>query len=180
MSSANSLTRAEYGAAVEFARGRSTPKEFAKAMVIYHLLIPNLIQLAANFFQWDWEDQGRASLFGALNGLLVFGDLIEGTINAAIGADEIFQQEIRHPLAVFSDVLEVVGDLDDGISWADVISGQNDVVRLLKSASGITGLPIAKIYNMARGVNEITDGNIPEGLALVLGYSPYTVGKVLD
>lgn len=180
MSSANSLTRAEYGAAVEFARGRSTPQEFAKAMVIYHLLIPNLIQLAANFFQWDWEDQGRASLFGAMNGLFVFGDLIEGTINAAIGADEFFQQEIRHPLAVFSEVLEVVSNLDEGISWADVIDGQNDVVRLLKSASGITGLPIAKIYNMARGVNEITDGQVPKGLALVLGYSPYTVDKVLD
>jgi hypothetical protein len=176
MSSANALTRAEYAAAVEFFRGRSSKRDFAKAILIYHFIIPNLIQLAANAFQWDDEDQFRASVFGGLNGLLLFGDVIEGMVGLATGEDEIFPAEIRHPLRVFEDIGKLIEGMND-IEWDEVFDGVTLIDRAVKSVGGITGIPLSKMFNMTRGVTRAIDGEVPEGLALIMGYSPYSVDK---
>ena len=176
MSSASALTRAEYAAVVERVRGRTTNAQLAKSIVIYHLVIPNMIQMAANLFQWDDEDQIRASILGSFNGLFVIGDMLDAIVNASLGAETIFPPETRHPLKVFSDLMTAIINLED-ITWEEMLDGTRDIDRAIKSTSGITGVPVAKMYNMIRGVTETVDGNVPEGLALFLGWSPYAIDK---
>ena len=179
MSSANALTRAEYAAFVEVSRGRMTGKEFAKQLVIFHVIIPNMIMFAANAFHLDWEDQGRATLFGALNGILIFADVIDAFYGSLTGSEDIFPPTTRHPFRVFTDLLAFAKHMDD-ISMQDILDGAKGINKSLQSIGGITGLPVSTVFNMTRGITEVTDGEVGKGIMLMLGYSPYTIDRVSD
>ena len=142
--------------------------------MIYHVIIPQMIQLAANAGNWDDEDQYRALAFGGANGLLMIGDVIEATISAIFGFEDIWDPEIRHPLQVFLDVIEFASKLDE-IEWGEVFDGVAAVDNALKGVTGITGIGFSKLFNATRGVTRAIDGEVPEGLALMLGYSPYSI-----
>ena len=178
MSSANALTRAEYAAIVERARGRTTNTQLAKSILIYHFIIPNMIQLATNMFQWDDEDQIRASLLGSFNGLFIIGDVIEAIAGYLSDDEQVFDPENRHPLGVFASFAKSVSKMDD-VSLEDFIEGSKELENLAKATGGISGIPLGKLYNMTRGVTESIDGNIPEGLPLLLGYSQWAIDKNL-
>lgn len=175
MSSANALARGEYAAAVEYARGRSSLGGFTKSIVIFHIIIPQLIQLASNMFKWDKEDQYRALAWGSINGVLVIGDCIEGTVNAITGGDA-FPMETHHPLAVFTNLIQGAARANE-ISFEDVQDGLVALDKILKGTSGITGIPLSKLFNMLRGVSKTFEGEQEEGIPMMLGYSPYTIEK---
>ena len=158
-------------------RGKKTiasTREFAKAIMIFHFIIPQMIQLAANLFQWDEEDQFDALWFGSFNGVMILGDAIEASVSMLRGND-FFNLEIRHPLGVFIELLKGATHLDE-ITWTE-FSDANDKVfqALTKGAGGITGIPFNKIYNMTRGVTKTVDNDVEEGFLLMLGYSPYAI-----
>lgn len=178
MSSANALTRAEYAAIVERARGRTTNTQLAKSILIYHFIIPNMIQLATNMFQWDDEDQIRASMLGSFNGLFIIGDVIEAIAGYLSDDEQVFDPENRHPLGVFASFAKSVSKMDD-VSLEDLIEGSKELENLAKASGGISGIPLGKLYNMIRGVTESIDGDIPEGLPLLLGYSQWAIDKNL-
>lgn len=177
MSSANALTRAEYSAIVEGARGRITTGELAKRLLIYHFIIPNTIQFIANAFTWDKEDQLRASIMGAFNGVFILGDLAEAALNAAFGEDNL-SMETRHPLAFFEDLLTAAKTFnEEDLSWEEFLDGNRAIDKAARGTSGLMGLPIATLLNQLRGFGKIAEGDVEEGLALMLGYSPYVIEK---
>lgn len=177
MSSANALTRAEYSAIVEKGRGRISNAEFAKRMTVLHILIPNLIQLIANGFRWDKEDQLFASLFGAFNGIFIVGDLIEATLNYAFDRPT-FGTATRHPLSFYDDLMKSLKSFEkDGLSWEDFIEGSRAVDRMSRFGGALTGIPITTLYNDMRGIAQLIEGDVPEATALLLGYSPYVIEK---
>ena len=178
MSSANALTRAEYSAIVEKGKGRISNAEFTKRMVVLHILIPNLIQLIANGFRWDKEDQIFASLFGAFNGIFIVGDLIEATLNYAFDRPT-FGTATRHPLSFFDDLLKSLKSFEkDGLSWEDFIEGSRAIDRMSRFGGALTGIPITTLYNDMRGIAQLVEGDAAEGGALLLlGYSPYVIEK---
>ena len=180
MSSANALARAEYVALVEGARGRISKGEMAKRLIIYHLVIPNLITFIANGFNWDDEDQLRASILGSFNGLFLIGDITEAAVSAAI-TGEWFDLEIRHPLVFFEDLFKALRDFDtNDFTFEEIIDGSKTIERGLKAASGFIGLPLATFYNELRGMAKLGEGEIGEGLLLSLGWSPYIVENKID
>ncbi len=180
MSSANALTRAEYRALAEGARGRISKKELAKRLTVYHLIIPNIITLVANGFRWDDEDQLRASLLGTLNGVFVLGDVVEMLVAVTTGGENFFSLDTRHPLSFMTDVVTAVQEFDaDDMTWDDFIEGNRAIDRAARAAGAATGVPVATILNQIRGLALIGD-ETPEGILLILGWSPYIVNKEFD
>jgi hypothetical protein len=178
MSSANALTRAEYQAIVDTLKGRISKAEGAKRVMIYHLVIPNLIQYIANGFVWDEDDQLQASLLGAMNGVFVLGDVVELAMNSLRGEPTLRGLQVRHPLVFFEDLIRAVKTFDaDDISWEDFLDGSQTITSALKGVSGITGIPVNTLANQLRGFGQLAEGDVEEAAALTLGYSPFTIDK---
>ena len=45
----------------------------------------------------------------------------------------------------------------------------------LRGAGALTGVPLATIANEVRGLDKLSLGDAKEGVALMLGYSPYVI-----
>ncbi len=182
MSSPNALVRAEYSALVEFSRGRISGEEFAKQFITLHMVIPTIFQFVANGFKWDNEDQLRASIIGMLNGIFIIGDVIEALVSMVLSdKSEFFELNIRHPMDFINNLGGVIKDIKRG-KWQDIdiedfLEGSKAVNRALKSASDLSGVPINTLYNQLVGANAVVDGEVVNGLSLLLGYSPYIVEK---
>lgn len=184
MSSANALTRAEYSALADFKTKRINRKEFVKRMIIYHVLIPNLIQYIANGFNWDEEDQWRAGLLGTMNGILVFGEVIEAAVtlayNAATGSEEdLFRIETRHPAGFAADLIKGMFEFaEEDITFEDFIEGTRAIDAASRGLAGLTGVPVPTLFNQLRGLDKaLTKNEVGEGFQMLLGYSPGTVEK---
>lgn len=189
MSSANALTRAEYSAILGGLSGRLSRKEFAKRILILHVVIPNMIQFIANGFNWEWEDQLQASLLGTLNGVFVVGDLLEASVRWGIGGVEnVFDLSTRHPMSFFKDLLGAIEDIsENGISINDWLEGSKAIDGVLQAGGALTSVPMKTINNELRGLVKTGEGidrgrgdKLIEGPALMLGYSPYIIdNKIL-
>ena len=183
LSSANAVARAEYEAISEFSKGRLSKQEFAKRMIIFHLVIPNLIMFIGNGASWDNEDQLQASILGALTGLLLVGDVLEFTAKLVTGSDRPFDIEGRHPFQFMQSFMDAIqGDWD--IGFDDLIEGSKTIENLLEFGGALTGIPMETLYNMLRGTAKVTEAaleskgkDLKEGVGLMLGYSPYTLEK---
>ena len=171
-SSANALARAEYSAIVERARGRTTNAEVAKAIVIFHLVIPNLLQFASNY-GWDEEKQVRASIWGAANGLFIIGDLLSYISQQVVGDDDPYSLDIRHPLQMFADVSEAIEEMA-GYTFGDVTDEIKVLEKTFKAAQNLLGVSFLSTYNMIRGVDRTLDAKTG-GVPLSLGWSPGAV-----
>jgi len=186
MSSANAITRAEYDAIIDGISGRANKRELAKRLLIYHVIIPNTIQFIANGFTWDDEDQLQATILGALNGWFIVGDIIEGSYRVLTRDDgQFFDLGIRHPLSFFNDIFLAANDFQkNGIRFEDFLDGSTAIDRAARGVSGGMGVPLATMLNEARGVGELFNArdsdDVKEGVALMLGFSPYTIdNKIL-
>jgi hypothetical protein len=186
MSSANALTRAEYNAIVDKSSGRISRAEFAKRIAVLHVVIPTTIQFIANGFSWDSEDQLRASILGTLNGLFILGDVLEGGARMITsGAESLFDFDTRHPLGFVRDLMLAIDDIaENGLAFEDFIEGTKTVDRMLDSVGALSGVPVSTLISEMRGLGKIAtafakgdEGDVVEGVALMLGYSPYTVDE---
>ncbi len=179
MSSANALARAEYVAITEAVRGRITKQELAKRILILHFVIPTMIQFIANAFHWDSDDQKRAVILGAFNGVFILGDVVEFAVGSALGAENVFDLGIRHPLELVEDIVKAVGAYgEDDYGVDEFFEGIYSLDRGLRAGGALSGLPLAKLYGEVRGLGQVVSGeNVVGGGALMLGWSPYIVDK---
>lgn len=181
MSSPNALARAEYRAIVNAAKGRISKAEFAKQFFVYHFLIPNLFQLAANGFDFDEKDQLKASLLGTANGVFLFGDILETVVSKAV-TGEYFDSTIRHPIEFIGELMDFVENIAQGdIEISDFWEGGKELNAGLKAVSAATGVPLATIQTEVQGAVDVFEGDIVEGTYKMLGYSPWIIdNKVLE
>ena len=185
MSSANALTRAEYNAIVDKAAGRISNKEFAKRLIILHMVIPTTIQFIANGFTWDNDDQLRASIIGSFNGIFIFKDVIDGAVRMFSEDGKLYEMAGRHPMGFMTDVFRGLQDIaEDGISFEDFIEGTRAIDGMLDGVGGFFGVPAKTIYNELRGTAQLIDGlfrgrddDVKSGAALMLGFSPFIVDE---
>jgi hypothetical protein len=181
MSSPNALARAEYRAIVNAAKGRISKAEFAKQFFVYHFLIPNLFQLAANGFEFDEKDQLKASILGTANGVFLFGDILETIVSKAVTGD-YFETTIRHPIEFIGSLMDFVENIAQGdIEISDFWEGGKELNAGLKAVSAATGVPLATFQTEAQGVVDVFEGDVVEGSYKMLGYSPWIIdNKVLE
>ena len=50
----------------------------------------------------------------------------------------------------------------------------------MKALQDITGIPVQKLYNIMRGGSKTLDGELDEGVPLLLGASPHSVEQRLN
>ncbi len=181
MSSANAITRAEIEAFGEWKKGRISNSEMAKRFVIYHLMVPNFIMLAANGFSVDGEDQLKASLLGSFTGMLMIGDAIEILATSVMG-DNPFELSTRHPLQFLAALSDLASTLADEDFDYEYVEDQMKVLdSLLELVSGITGVPARTLFNEMKGAGMLFDKDTAaEGGRLALGYSPYIIEKIKE
>ena len=194
MSSANALTRAEYNAILDVggARGiikgggRITRKQFAKRILILHVVIPTLIQFIANGFTWDDEDQGRAALLGTLNGLFIFGDVFDAIARGLTGgSDALVDMEGRHPAEFAQDILEAVLEVqENGLDFGDIMDESKALDLALKGTAAATGIPLHTIMGEVRGLYAMTKAHdwedFHEAAMMSGGYSGFAIKNALD
>ena len=194
MSSANALTRAEYNAILDVggARGivkgggRITRKQFAKRILILHIVIPTLIQFIANGFTWDDDDQGRAALLGTMNGLFIVGDVADGLARMLTGgSDAMVDMEGRHPAEFTQDIFEALLEVqENGFDFEDIMEESKALDLFLKGGAAATGLPLHTIMDEIRGLAKLTEANdfedLREALMMSGGYSGFAIDNALD
>ena len=160
-----------------FQKGGTSPKNIAKVarvLAIYHVLLPVLFQWVSNFGGWDEDDRKeylRAGILGSLNGLFLFGDIVDGIIRAAMGM-KTWPQEVP-VVTIGTDLQNAVKKLDfDDITAEDV----KDALAELTDAGNSLGIPVQYAKNFSMGLKEVTEGDINSGIGLLLGWSPYFLG----
>lgn len=179
MSSPNALMRAEYNAILEYRRGRTSSAELAKSMFLFHILIPNLFTYVANGFTWDDEDQLAASMLGSLNGILIFGQVIEAMVSAGVKGD-YFAPKVRHVGTSVDLILKASKTIEDA-TIEDFLNGNKSISKMLDGVGGLFGVPLKTLHNQIVGINEginaSSDDDVIKSGALILGYSPYIIDK---
>ncbi len=174
--SPNQYFRKEFGAIRNMAAGRIDKKQFFKTMAIYHLLLPMFFQWVSDRFTWDKEEQLRAMILGSLNGIFIFGDGLEAVIRAALGMQTF---DLGAPIwSIFKDFGKALRLLDpDDLDTEDVFRA---IRGLAGGVGGATGLPLKQTVDLAVGFSDLLAGEYEEGIAEVLGWSPYLAEKAAE
>ena len=161
-----------------FQKGGTSPrniKKVARILAVYHVLLPVLFQWVANFGGWDEEDRKeylRAGILGSLNGLFLFGDIVDGIIRAAMGL-RVWPQEV--PIATIGDdIQQAIKKVEfDNITADDV----KEALFELSDAGNALGVPVRYAKNFPMGLKEILEGDTYKGVGLLLGWSEYYLKK---
>lgn len=158
-------------------------KQAARAVLVYHVMLPQIFQAVASgltgFFSDDdeifeqfWRRQLRALLLGNVNTFPVLGNLFDGLANMASGADETFFGSTGSPLIDFAaevtrDIMGVVKDPDSGESW----------FKVLEDAAKLGGVPLETVVDNFDALKDAVDGNTDFPLLRLLGWSEWALGE---
>jgi len=168
-SSPNQYLRKEIAAVRNYLSGRQGAKATLKTLVIYHFVLPMFFQFVSDRFTWDRDEQIRAAVFGPLNGWFLFGDGIDYVLRAMLGMQQ-FDMEIP-VYSVFHDLVKMAPLVD----LFDLTS--DEFFRAIRAAAGVlgavTGTPTKQVVEMGKGAVDIMDTEYEQGLAEIMGYSPY-------
>lgn len=176
MSSPNQYFRKEFGAVRNLAAGRIDKAQFFKTVAIYHLLLPMFFQWVSDRFTWDKEEQLRAMILGPLNGIFIFGDGLDAIIRAALGMQDF---GLGMPIwSIFKDFGKALRLLDpDELDTEDFIRALRG---LAGGVGGATGIPLKQFVDLLIGFSDLLAGEFEEGIAELLGWSPYLAEKAAE
>lgn len=187
-----SYMRLEMAAIRNFARGRITPAEFAKQFTIFHFVLPNLFQLASNAFLFpfmvDDEDrawelarrQARASVVGSMNGILIWGDMIQALADGLSGAPRFLVGTSLPLLDQTNKILNGAVNAFDAVKdiWTTDEIESEDFEKVIRGSLPVfevaTGIPATTLAEIWNGVGLIADGDEEEAFWRMMGFSPYS------
>ena len=160
-SSGAAIVRQEYKAIINRKRERISRKEFAKKMLIYHVAIPQALQIISNL-GWDTGDQAMAFGLGSLNNLIVAGaffqSVVAGFSNMFIEEEDdkfdLFSPAVRYPFEAFANTLKLftADDWDDVGSIESFIEGNKALKAIAATAGGFTGAPALYVQRFLEGL----------------------------
>ncbi len=140
--------------------GRVSTAQAAKTLFLMHIVIPVLIQLISDGFNWDKKHQIRAMATGPLDGILIAGDIVGTFIDQAFLGERFEWQAsplvtvptelgygVVKGVEVIKDWMDPLKDVDDDDLWAMFDS-------LLKAGGEMTGLPGPYAAQVAGAVRE--------------------------
>lgn len=160
------------------------PADMAKAIktvAICHFVLPNLVQFISNAFQWDDEDQLRATIIGPLNSIAVLGDVINLAVEEAIrlcGGDiDNFQNLNTLFYAPAVQAFKAIRKLDpEDITLEDLLQCADSLTK--ETVGPAIGLPLKYVINVGEKGYEYVNENEFQKLGLLLmGWSPYIIEK---
>jgi len=169
----SSYFRMEATPLLNLKRGRGSKAAALKQLAIAHFILPTFFQWIASGLKWDNDDQLRANILGSFNGILAFGQALEGLTQMAIskfnGSGSYFFGISSSPVLTTADEAQAaLGDIAKLIGEGDV--SLNDVRKVLhksmKVASKVKGIPYAAPARMIEGIYEgVTTSRWDDGLA---------------
>jgi len=182
-SSQNQYFRKEVSAIRNLIKGRMSPQQAAKRILIYHFMLPMLFQWVSDFGKWDEDEQLRAAVLGSFNGIFIVKDMLDMIVRLGIKGYKdsdiaIFDSELE-AFQFAEGVYKAMREIDPNDIWMeDIIEASKE---LLAGAVGPRyGLPIKQLFNAAEGLEDLGEGDTVEGVLKLGGFSPYIVEKKID
>ena len=179
-SSQNQYLRKEINAIRGLVTGRADPKQAAKTLFIFHVLLPCFFQYASDGFEWDKEAQLRAALLGSLNGVFVLNSILERGLDIALGSADAW----RATKMGLRDILPFWGSGEDLVKFfinlaeGDVdLEDYMEVIRAFGKPLGeLTGVPVKYPLDVIQNFGSYADeGEYKKEVLLWLGWSPYAL-----
>lgn len=171
----NQLFRREVKAIRDAYRGNITKTQAAKAVFLFHVVMPMFYQWVANAFSWDTEDEIRAGILGSFNGIFLLNDALDNGLRAIMG-DKVFDTGTKSPFGFVGDVLHGIKKLnEEDADLGDMIDGWR---ALLAAAGVLTGYPLSRLADVAEGAKDISEDNVRSGISRISGF-PNAVGDKL-
>ena len=179
-SSQNQYLRKEINAIRGLVTGRMDPKQAAKTLFIFHVLLPCFFQYASDGFDWDEKAQLRAALLGSLNGIFVLNGILERGIDLALGTADAW----KATSTALRDVIPFWGSGEDlakffiNLAEGDIdLEDYIEVVRAFgKPVGELTGVPVKYPLDVIQNFgNYAEEGEIKKEVLLWLGWSPYAL-----
>ncbi len=166
-------------------------KAAAKAVVIMHFILPNLVQFIMNGFAWDDEDQLKATILGPFTATAIFGQMLSMGLSEALkwwGAStdnenlkdiDAFESLDLNIFGPFNKLRENVSKILDK-KYKDDITSEDLAEFWLKMGKDVvgpyTGLPIKYAADVIQKYPEYRDeGQVINQAKLLLGVSPYVI-----
>jgi hypothetical protein len=154
-------------------RGKISTAEFAKRMIYYHVIMPQLIQIMGSGFKWDEDRQLLALIFGQLNNIVVVGDIV---MTAAINAVSEENFKLSDDIPVMQSVMNVYyAGLkllnDDFYNEEEYWEAWFEIADEFATTAGV---PLETGRNIAGGVMDINEDDVKVGLKRIYGLSERT------
>jgi hypothetical protein len=137
--------RWEYSAWRNLINKRGNAMDNAKIIAIYHVLLPVLFQAVTNLFTPDDEDKEkrrllRAAILGSFNGLLIVADILQLTLDHAMG--EKWDYSATPLEGAANNMIRGVGQISTGIKEEDKEKALKGTELFLYGINNLrTGLP---------------------------------------
>lgn len=163
----------------------------AKTFFTYHVLLPQLFQLATNAFKWGtggeddpWHigDQYRAAILGNFNHLFLVGTAMETIVDVIY--DKPWARQATQMIPAV-DLIDKVGDATfeleslfeeefDDLTIDEVI----DAVTILSEIAGdLTGTPVQAIVNTYEAIADIREDETNFPFRRAFGWSEWAVDR---
>jgi regulator of RNase E activity RraB len=159
-----------------FAR-RGSAVENVKIFALSHFVLPMWWQFVGNGFRWDDEDELRAALLGSINGILVWGSVIEATAERAMGSPFGI---VSNP---FLDSIEKAGKAVAG-AYKYLAEGDynakgiaSELHKVVTGVATLKGIPYGQITKEAEGIYKFVQNPTPGGAMKLSGFSSYSLGE---
>ena len=165
--------RGEVRAFRRLIKGEGSARQALKGIMIYHFILPGLYQAIASGVvagEWDKRDQIRAAIFGNLNSLALFGELMNNVIRRYMGkrSRDVDVLKWTGPLLDFVDGVGELGALfgDDG-DFDEIVEA---ILDMGKHSGALHGLPGPQIKNIQKGLADLEDGELKSAVFRFLGW----------
>ncbi|MCH7910835.1 MAG: hypothetical protein IIB38_14625, partial [Candidatus Hydrogenedentes bacterium] len=171
-SSPTALAKMEVIAIIKVLQKREgSKKELARAIMIYHFMIPMMFQFVADIFR-PTREQYRAMILGPFNGVAILGDIMQFAVAEAIGTKNYRYNVFA--LDLMNELMGIMGQFnEDDLDYSEFIT---DILEL---SGTLAGLPVETGFNITEGLLNIPDTNKPisDSVARIFGWPPSLVDE---
>jgi len=160
---------------------KGTRKQLLRALLIFHVMLPQIFQAVASGFlafiddddvrELFWKRQAQTLLYGNLNILPIAGQLIEGIGKMVVGnKKEIFDSS-------GSPLLDLMQETKDSTMRAFEDGDSEDWMRLGEDASKFFGIPMETGFTYMEAIEDVYNNDTDHPILRLLGWSEWALGE---
>lgn len=171
------IFRREMLAVDDFRKGRIGAPELMKKLIVFHIIIPMILEMIRNVFKPSKETLLTAAVVGPMTGIPVFGDYLEGIMQVSQGQKpfDFAPPVFKAPFESLYDIYKIVDGHQRDISGEELFKWY---AELGQDAGTIAGIPTIFPEALQTGA-DIHAGELPpEALFLSgAGFSNYVINQ---
>jgi hypothetical protein len=161
--------------------------ETARKLFVYHLLLPTIWQFVANGFNWDDSDQWRAAILGPLASIAIAGDILSNLVSWGVAKVldeqtpqwrtnmdlvETFAKKVQETLDAVATIVD-----EGGVDAETFFTLIQDLAMAVSPVGGAVSGATRIAAGAAKGVVSALEGEYPDAVRRVIGFSDYAVSK---